>query len=341
MNINDIAKAAGVSIATVSRVLNKLPVREENRIKVESAVKRLGYVPNYLARGLAGKQSFAVGLLITSVSNGYYMEITEAIERKLRAKGLMLFLCSTDGEVALERQYLDELVSRGVDGVIVLDASNENYESGFFREASRRRPLVLVHSNPAIHDVDSVIIDQPLGMRRVMDHLLALGHRDIAFVRGREGWSYDVKEAAWRACLGERGIAPAPGRLVVLDQGNTGEAIGLADEAMTALLRARPRPSAVFACNDLMERGVLNAAAREGVRVPQDLSVVGHDNTILALSGRTQITSVDLKMRSLGAAAAELLLHAMEGGDPEPRRVFFVPELVLRESTGPAPGGPR
>jgi LacI family transcriptional regulator len=337
MNINDIAREAGVSIATVSRVLNHLPVREENRLKVEAAVKRLDFVPNYLARGLMNKQSLAIGVLITSISNDYYMEITDAVERRLRERGLMLFLCSTDGETELERRYLNDLVSRRVDGIIVLDSSDENYASGLFRGVAQRVPLILVHSNPDILDVDSVVIDQRLGMRRVMEHLYGLGHREIAFLRGRAGVPYDIKEEAWRSFLSERGIVPSPERLVVIEQGNASEAIGQAEEAMGETLRSASRPTAVFACNDLMARGVVNAASRLGLRIPEDLSVVGHDDTVLAISGRTQLTSVDLKMKSLGGAAVDLLYRAIDGGDPEPRRVFIVPELVVRESTGPVP----
>lgn len=337
MTITDIAKEAGVSIATVSRVLNRMPVREDNRLKVEEAVRRLEYVPNYHARGLMSKESRVIGVVITSISNGYYMEITDAIERRLRESGYMLFLCSTDGEISLERQYLGDLLGRKVDGIILMDASWENHASGFFRSLSRRVPLVLVHSNPDIHDVDSVVIDQELGMRKVMDHLLGLGHRDIAFMRGREGFSYDIKEAVWHRCLENAGIisGSGAGMRIVIERGNESESIGLADEAATLVLKAPGRPSAIFACNDLMARGVLNAASRLNLRVPEDLSVVGHDDTILALSGRTQLTSVDLKMKSLGNAAVDLLYHVMEGRDREPRRVMLVPELVLRESTGP------
>lgn len=335
MNINDIAREAGVSTATVSRVLNNLPVREENRLRVEEAIQKLDYMPNPFARGLMNKQSQAIGVLIASMSNSYYMEITDAIERRLRERELMLFLCSTDNDVETEKRYLKELLARSVDGIIVLDASNENYASGLFKGIAQKVPVVLVHSNPDIHDLDSVVIDQALGMRKVMEQLWRLGHRKVGFLRGREGIPYEVKEKAWRDFLAVHGQDPAAESLIVIEQGNTSEAISQAEEACLKILDSESRPSAIFACNDMMARGVVNAASRLGLRIPEQLSVVGHDNTILALSGRTQLSSVDLKMKSLGNAAVDLLYRHFDGGDPEPRRVFIVPEMVLRESTGP------
>jgi LacI family transcriptional regulator len=140
---------------------------------------------------------------------------------------------------------------------------------------------------------------------------------------------------AWQRYLTDLGAAPASDRLIVIEQGNTIEAIELAERAAAGLFRAKSIPSAIFACNDLMAMGVLKAAAREGIAVPGELSVVGHDNTILSMSGHTQLTSVDLKMRSLGAAAVDLLIHAIKGTDLTLRRVLINPELVVRESTGP------
>ena len=315
-----------------------MPVRVENRRKVEAAIKRMGYIPNYLAKGLTSKQSFAIGLVVTSISNSYYLEITDVIERRLRELGFMLFLSSTDGDIVSERRYLFGLLARRVDGIILIDPSNEGHASGLFAKTSARVPLVLVHSNVEISEVNSVVIDQILGMRMVMEYLWSLGHRDIGFLRGREGYSYDIKEEAWRRYLTDSGAAPAPDRLIVIEQGNAMEAIGLAEEALAGLFRRGSVPSAIFACNDLMAAGILKAAAREGIAVPGELSVVGHDNTSLAVSGQVHLTSVDLKMRSLGAAAVDLLIHAMGGTDPTPRRVLINPELVVRGSTGPVHG---
>jgi LacI family transcriptional regulator len=312
-------------------------VREGNRLKVESVIKRRNFVPNYHARGLSNKQSFAVGLLVTSMSNFYYMEITESIERRLRERGYMLYLCSSDSGVDRERQYLNNFISRNVDGMIVIDPSAENHAAGLFSELGAKLPLVLVHSNPEIHELNSIMIDQRLGMVKVLDHLFGLGHRDIAFLRGRVGFSYDIKEDTWRGYLAERGFAPSPRALILVDHGNDAEAMSIADAGVGAVLGGSRPPTAIFACNDLMALGAVNAAARVGLRVPEELSIVSHDNTLLALSVRPRLSSVDLKMHDVGVAAVDLLLHAISDEDSEPRRIFFTPEFVIRESSAPAP----
>jgi LacI family transcriptional regulator len=330
MTITDIAREAGVSTATVSRVMNHQSVSPEKKDRVNAAIAKLNYKPNPMARGLMNKSSHAIGVLTTSISNQYYMEITEAIERRFRPSGFLPFLCCSEGAQAVEERYINDLIARQVDGIIVIDPSNENVESGFLRAAAARVPLVLVHSIPTLADIDSVIIDQPLGMARVMDHLVGLGHRDIAFVRGRLGFSYDIKEAAWRQGL-EKSGGHAGDRLIVVEDGNTEGAISMVRRTLEERFRTGRVPTALFACNDLMAMGALEAAQQVGLRVPEDLSIVGHDNTILAFHAK--LTSVDLKMRSLGQAAADLLQQIINGGDSEPRRVLFAPELVHRHST--------
>jgi LacI family transcriptional regulator len=329
MTIADIARAAGVSTATVSRVINRGPVSDETRVRVEEAIARLDYTPNALARGLMNKSSRAIGVLTTSMSNQYYMEIAETVERRFREWGFMLFLGCTEGDQAAERRYLTDLVARQVDGVIVLDPANENFESGFLKQVSRRLPLVLVHSIPTLDDIDSVVIDQTVGMARVMDHLLGLGHREVAFLRGRHGFSYDLKESAWRQALAGAGLgAGAP---LVVEDGNTEAAIALTRDALVRQFEAGSAFTALFACNDLMAMGALEAAKQVGLRVPQDLSVVGHDNTLLAV--HSGLTSVDLQMRAVGTAAAELLNRAVNHSVVTSHRVLVTPELVVREST--------
>jgi len=331
MTISDIAREAGVSTATVSRVMNHQSVSDDKRSRVEAAIAKLNYTPNPMARGLMSKSSRAVGVLTTSMSNQYYMEITEAVERRFRTKGFMQFLCCTEGDQGEERRYLNDLIARQVDGIIVIDPANENVESGFLRATAGRIPLVLIHSIPSLADIASVIIDQPLGMERVMDHLLALGHRDVAFLRGRLGFSYDIKERAWREALGRVGVVPPDDRLLVVEDGNTEAAVELVRQTLTERFRNAAPPTALFACNDLMAMGALEAAPQAGLRVPDDLSIVGHDNTILAFHGG--LTSVDLQMRSLGEAAADLLGQLIAGPPASPRRVLFTPELVHRPST--------
>jgi DNA-binding LacI/PurR family transcriptional regulator len=356
MRIEDIAKEAGVSIATVSRVLNTPGiVKPETRDRVLAVVEAHEYVPDSLARGLMTKRSRTVGVLIISISNAYYMEITEAIQRRLREAGFMMLLGATDDSSELEKRYLLDFASRRVDGIIVIDASAENYDSGFFAREADKLPLVLVHSNAAI-DVASrassgspiphpafgeVFLDQRSGMRQAMEHLWALGHRDILFLRGKKGFSYDLKEAAYIEWLRERGVAPDPRYILRVDEGNTEDAIPLSEEAVKAALGSGLPVSALFACNDLQACGAVSAAIKCGKRIPEDLSIVSHDDTILAVSGRVQLTAVNLKMRELGLAAAELLLRSLASAAPLALPTRIEPELVVRASTAKLAAQPR
>ncbi len=342
MTIQDIAREAGVSTATVSRVLNNKTVRADSQTRVDTAIKKLHYVPDAIARSLMGKRSKAIGVLITSMTNSYYMEITEVIEKRFREQGSRLFICSTDGNSRAEDEYLQDLVSRRVDGIIVIDPSMENYENRVFQKIAARLPLVLLHSWTEFSGINSVFIDQTHGMMQVMQYLWESGHRRIAFVRGSSAsHSYDIKENCWKDFLSARDVKIDLEWLVSLQEGNTEEAIPFAREACLGLLDYDPelRPTAIFACNDLMALGVFAAAHDLGIAVPENLSIIGHDNTVLAFNSYPPMTTVDLKMRSLGNAAADLLLHAMDPKDPEPRRVMIDPELIVRNSTGPVRNG--
>jgi LacI family transcriptional regulator len=335
LTIKDVAKEAGVSIATVSRVLNNHSVRKDSLLRVQDAIEKLHFVPNALAQGLMQKRTKAIGTLVTSMTNAYYMEITEVIEKRLWEKESMLLLCSTDGDHIQERKYLENLVSRQVDGIIIFDPSEENYKNGVFKSIAQTVPLVFLHSYSYFSGLNSVLIDQVSGMRQVMDYLWNSGHRKIAFLRGADGHSFDIKEKCWSGFLAERGSVPDPDQLIVISHGNTDGAISLAKEACCRILSGpvSSRPTAIFACNDLMALGVIAAAHSLNIRIPGDLSVIGHDNTAITLSSLPQLSTVDLKLASLGNAAVDLLYHAMNRDDMEPRKILLEPELIIRDSS--------
>ncbi|MDA3811711.1 MAG: LacI family DNA-binding transcriptional regulator [Spirochaetaceae bacterium] len=336
MTIQDVADEAGVSIATVSRVLNNHSVRKDSLEKVERAIEKLNFIPNALAQGLMHKMSKTMGTLITSMTNAYYMEITEVIEKRLWEKESMLFLCSTDGDRKQEKKYLESLAARQVDGIIMIDPTIENFNNGLYGRIARRLPLVLIHSFPEISGLNSVTIDQNLGMEKVMKYLFDKNHRNIGFLRGFHGHSFDIKETCWRSFLENRGFPPAPDQLIVISAGNTDNAIIQAKEACIKVLSqpSKHRPSSIFACNDLMALGAIAAAHSLGLDIPGELSVIGHDNTNLTLSSMPQMSTVDLKLSSIGNAAVDLLFHAMNPDDTEPRRIILEPELVIRGSSG-------
>jgi DNA-binding LacI/PurR family transcriptional regulator len=336
MTIVEIAKEAGVSIATVSRVMNDGSVSAETRARVEAVIEKHKFSPNLMARGLINRQSETIGLITHSISNHFHMDFIQVVERHCNEMGYLLFVCICEGEsqVENERRFLGDLVARQVNGIILHDSFPENYASGFVPIISKKIPLVMVHSFNSVADINSVEVDQVLGMKKVMRHLLELGHRDVFFLRGRLGNTYDSKELVWRESLAAVGCPPPPENRLVVENGNTEEGILESEELLDGLFKEGRVPTAIFACNDIMATGAVNAARANGIAVPERLSIVGHDNTILAASGR--FSSVDLKTQSVGHASIDLLAYAMGGADTEPRRLIITPELVLRGSTGPA-----
>lgn len=336
MTIVEIAKEAGVSIATVSRVLNNGSVSAEKRARVEAVIEKYKFAPNLLARGLINRKSETIGLITHGISNHYNMDFIQVVERHCTERENLLFVCICEGANQAENEvrFLNDLVARQVDGIILHDSTPENYESGFLSYLSKQIPLVTVCSFNSCDDINSVELDQVLGMKKVMRHLMDLGHRDILFLRGRYGYSYDKKEVVWREALAGGGAAPPPENLIIIEEGNAEAGILETEEKLDSLFKSGRIPTAIFGSNDIMATGALNAARGNGLRIPEDLSIVGHDNTILAASGH--FSSLDLKTQSVGHASIDLLSYAMDGGDTVPRRVIITPELVLRSSTGPA-----
>jgi DNA-binding LacI/PurR family transcriptional regulator len=335
MTIVEIAKEAGVSVATVSRVLNNGPVSAEKKARVEAVIERHKFSPNVLARGLISKQSQTIGLIVHGITNHFHMDFIQVVERYCTAVGYLLFVCICEGEnqAEIEQRFLGDLIARQVNGIILHEVTPENYNSGLVAHVALRIPLVMVHTFDAQGEINSVEIDQVAGMRKVMRHLIDLGHRDIFFLRGRYGHSYDSKEAVWREMLTESGSPSSPEALVVIEEGNAEEGIIETEERLDAVFKEGRVPSAIFGCNDIMATGALNAARKNGIDVPESLSIVGHDNTILAAS--SHLTSVDLKTASVGHASIDLLTYVMDGTDSEPRRMILTPDLVIRSSTGP------
>jgi DNA-binding LacI/PurR family transcriptional regulator len=336
MTIIEIAKEAGVSVATVSRVLNSGPVSAEKKARVEAVIEKHKFSPNVLARGLISKQSQTIGLIVHGITNHFHMDFIQVVERYCTAVGYLLFVCICEGErqADIEQRFLGDLLARQVNGIILHEVTPENYDSGLVAHLAKQIPLVMIHTFDAQGKINSVEVDQILGMGKVMRHLMDLGHRDIFFLRGRYGHSYDSKEKVWREALQAAGAPPSPDALVVIEEGNAEAGILETEERLDSMFKSGRIPTAIFGCNDIMATGALNAARKNGIAVPERLSIVGHDNTMLAASGH--LSSVDLKTASVGHASIDLLRYAMDGADTEPRRLILTPELILRSSTGPA-----
>ncbi|MFI7637243.1 LacI family DNA-binding transcriptional regulator [Nonomuraea sp. NPDC049400] len=325
--INTIAERAGVSIASVSRVLNGLPTRQETVRKVMAAADELGYVRNAVARSLKSRRTHQVAFAMADVGNPAYLAMLRQIQPVLKAAGYRLVLHSTDAVVADEIDVLHSLGERYVDGLIM--SPLRVTEAHLEMLAAARAPVVIIGSVPDGTRVDNVRADSRTGVRLAVDHLYSLGRRRIAMVNGPLDTVPGASRGdAYREALRDLGL-PYDEDLVQI--GDFYRAEG--GRAVAELLARVPDVDALLCANDLIALGALDVLRAAGRRVPDDVAVVGMDDTDLAAASWPSLTSVSLGSAERGKAAAELLLERLQGGDREPRLVTVPPRLVVRAST--------
>jgi len=335
--ITTIAKRAGVSIASVSRVLNGLPTRQETVRKVMAAAEELGYVPNSVARSLKSARTNQVAFAMADIGNPVYLAMVREIQPVLKAAGYRLVLHSTGADVGEEIEVLRSLGERYVDGLILipLRVTDELVEA----IAAARAPVVVIGSVPDGLRVDNVRTDSRTGLRLALDHLYALGRRRIGFVNGPlDTVPGAARAGAYRDALAALGLPYDPD---LVEIGDFNRAEGAA--ATSRLLARAPDVDALMCANDLIALGALHVLRRAGRRVPQHVAVAGMDDIDLAADAWPAVTSVSLGSAERGRAAAELLLDRLRDGDREPRIITVPPRLVVRASTvgeDAAPSGP-
>lgn len=325
--ITTIAKRAGVSIASVSRVLNGLPTRQDTVSKVMAAAEELGYVRNAVARSLKSSRTHQVAFAMADVGNPAYLAMLREIQPVLKAAGYRLVLHSTGADVADEIGVLHSLGERYVDGLIMVPLRVTDAHLRML--AAARAPVVVIGSVPEGTPVDNVRADSRTGVRLALDHLHALGRRRIGLVNGPpDTVPGAARGAGYIEALAALGL-PYDEELVEI--GDFYRADGR--RAVAALLDRRPDIDALMCANDLIALGALDVLRAAGRRVPQDVAVVGMDDTDLAAASWPALTSVSLGSAERGRAAAELLLDRLEDGDVAPRLVTVPPRLEVRAST--------
>lgn len=335
ITINDVAREAGVSITTVSRVLNNnYPVKEETRIKIEKAIQKLNYKPNTMARSLITKRSSMIGVIVPGITNLFFPTIVEAIDDYMKNKGYSIALSNTESEVQKEQKLVEELVGRQVDGIIVIDPAMENLNKGYYDKLSKSVPVIIVNGSAEGYKGSFVCYDEEVGTHEAFDYLLDNNHKKIAFIRGHKSFSYDIKEKIYKDIVHSNELGYE--KIINVGRGNSIEVVERTEESIEEVLLEKDRPTAVFACNDLMAVGVINACRKLGIRVPEDLSVVGFDNTMLSQITHPKLTTVDLNMKEIGHKAALELVDIIENGIKSRKKVIIDTSLVVRESVAAA-----
>lgn len=292
------------------------------------AAQSLSYTANSFARGLSKQESHLVGLLVPNISEPYFLEIARGAEEVFSRRGYLVVLCNTDREPELERKYLEEL--RGMRSGAILIGRTGYAEDLVEAIASHPAPVVTIGGELPC---PSVQVDNVGGAIAATDHLIELGHRLIAFIGGSPtSLSGAERLEGFRLAMNRHNV-PVDGRLVVA--GGFSVAGGAA--AMSEILSITTSPDAVFAANDQMAIGVMHEAIEHGLRVPDDLSVVGFNDTPISAYLNPSLTTVRIPLRMTGEAAAELLLKQMESQSRDGTTITVTGELVVRRSTAPRP----
>ena len=330
ITLQDVADRAGVSTSTASRVLNeKGPA---NRISagtaelVLRAARDMGYAPNHLARGLRLRKTHTFGLVAPDISNPFFAHIVHRVQTTAQDLGYSLVVCNSNESTDLEVEQVRLLKQKQVDGLLAMPVG-QSY-GHFDAWTERGAPLVLLDRCPESTQADTVAVDNYRGAYDATAHLVGRGHRRIALVQGLVGTSTNTaRRSGFTTALADAGVAVDP-RLVV--GGDFRHERAFVETKM--LLSLDPPPTAVFAAGDLITLGVLQALADEGLRVPEDVSLLSFDDFDFAPFLRCPLTAVRQPRETMGETAAKLLAARIDAPDLKPRHVLLQPELVVRES---------
>jgi LacI family transcriptional regulator len=328
VRISDVARAAGVSPATVSRVLNANgTVADELRRRVMTAVNELGFTPNSQARSLRTRATTVLGLVISDITNPFFTSMVRGVEDVASAAGYSVVLANTDEDLAKERRYLEVALAERMAGVALAPASSADTDITLLTD--RGVPVVTIDRRLTSVEVDSVTIDNHRAAREATEHLAAQGYRRIGFVTG----PLATTTAAERLAGYLDGLAAAGLDRTKPLVGNGDFRIEGGRGATHALLAQTPRPDALFVSNNLMTIGAVQALDEAGLSFPRDLGLVGFDDQSYVMGLRPPLTLISQPTYAIGEQAARLLLDRV-GGDASPaRRVVFDAELTVRGSS--------
>ena len=332
VTMREVATKAGVSAMTVSRVINESPrVSDDVRRRVEAAIADLGYVPNRLARGLIRQKTGALGLIVPDVANPFFTLVVRGAEEVAWRAGYHVILCNTQADIDRERGYIEDMLSFQVEGLLLAPVGERSRPN--LRVLRKNNvPFVLIDRTIGGYDGDLVQGDSVGGARKLVEHLIGLGHQRIGMVtETAEVSTARDRLEGYRQALEHAGIAYSPE--LVLEASATD--VGSAHDATLALLDLPEPPTAIFSVNNIAVVGVAEAARERGLRIPEDIAVVCFDDIEHASRFHPFLTVMAQPAETFGTIATQLLLDRLAGRIEQRRRLVVLPaDFVVRESSG-------
>jgi LacI family transcriptional regulator len=331
-NYNDVSKLAKVSSSTVSHVINKTRfVDPETRKRVLSAIRKLNYHPNLLARSLATGRTYTIGLIISDLRNPFFIEIVHGVEELSIKIKYNIFLCTTDYNIDKGKETIKALINKKVDGIIIASCLSDNI---FFIEDLIRTniPVVIVDWNKTDLKTDSIIFDFKPGIKEGLDYLISLGHKKIYFISGPKSLNTSViRSAIFESCIKKHYDLKINYKILEGDFKING-----GRKAVSNLIEKEDFPTAIMCANDLTAIGVIDILKSHNIVVPEDISVIGLDNIELTELVTPKLTTLEYKMYTIGKAAMKLLMNRIKFKSIPIQREKFKTKLIIRESVAEA-----
>ncbi|ENM5790974.1 substrate-binding domain-containing protein [Vibrio mimicus] len=326
--MKDIARLAGVSTSTVSHVINKSRfVSDEIAERVNNAAQQLNYAPSALARSLKMNRTQTIGMLVTTSTNPFFGEVVKGVERSCYHKGYNLILCNTEGDNQRMKASINTLLQKRVDGLLLMCSTLEGERLDVF-DRYPDIPVVVMDWGPILFASDKIQDNSLQGGYMAAKHLIECGHREIGCITGPLiRHQAQMRYEGYKRALSEKGIAINPDWIVESDFECEG-----GYNAFEKLCERGKLPSSLFVCNDMMAMGVIQAANLRGLRVPDDLSLIGYDDVHIAKFMSPALTTIHQPKYRLGKAAIDTLLYRLENPDTTAQVVQLEPTLVARGS---------
>ncbi len=329
--IKDVAKGAGVSVATVSRVLNHTaPVNEETKQRIEKVMEELHYTPSMLARGMRKQQSKVIAVIVPSYENPYHIQLFKHIERQAKKIGYRLILLSLEEDKASEQSAIMDLMTRNVDGMIMCTYRGNKKEIKIIMDLSKRLPIVFMDNFEFDSALSSVVIDGYKGMREVTKHLIERGHKRIAYIDGNSGYKVaNERRLGYEDCLKDYGL-PLSKELVYYADYEISGGYGATRYFMEEIMRP---PTAIVSSNDIMAIGAIGYLKEKGFNVPQDVAVAGFDDIELCRIIQPNLTTYKQPLDRIAREVVKLLHAKINHLISQEEKHTLEGTLIIRGST--------